>query len=155
PAGDANLVAYVRDTLLPEVGQRLEKATGYKSYFYGNFSRPDRDKWETVPPTARYGTHYVGLRNRIAILSESYSYASYKDRVLASRGFVQAICEYAAANKEKIRKLLAAARDATVRGGSESNGEGRVVLQSKPAPVGRPHALLGYVEELKDGKRIR
>src|SRR5262249_46005101 len=84
-----------------------------------------------------------------------YAYASYKDRVLASRGFVQAISEYAAANKDKIRKLLTAARDATVRGGAESNGDGRVVLQSKPAPVGRPHTLLGYVEEMKDGKRVR
>ena len=46
-------------------------------------------RWETVPATPRYGTQYVGLRNRIAILSESYIYAPFKDRVLASRDFVR------------------------------------------------------------------
>jgi dipeptidyl aminopeptidase/acylaminoacyl peptidase len=154
PAGDATVIRYVRDTLLPDVGKRLKKATGYESYFYGNFS-PDRSRWETVPPTPRYGTHYVGLRHRIAILSESYAYAPFKDRVLASRGFVRAICAYAATNKEAIHKLLSAARDRTVRAGTELKESDRVVLQSKSAPVGRPHPLLGYVEEVKDGRRVR
>lgn len=145
PAGDPNLVTFVRDEMLPDVSRRLEKATGYHSYFYGNFSRNDRSRWETVPPTPRYGTHYVGLRNRISILSESYSYAPFKDRVLASRGFVKSILEYTAENKEKIRKLLSAAR--------ESPPE-QLVLRQKPAPVGRPQQLLGFVEEQKDGRRV-
>ena len=38
PAGDPKLIALVRDELLPEVGRRLEKRSGYKSFFYGNFS---------------------------------------------------------------------------------------------------------------------
>lgn len=144
PAGDPKLATFVRDELLPDVSRHLEKATGFHSYFYGNFSR-DKSRWETVPPTPRYGTHYVSLRNRISILSESYSYAPFKDRVTASRGFVQGILEYTAENKDKVRKLLSAARDPK---------DQEIVLRQKAAPVGRPQQLLGFVEEQRDGRRV-
>ncbi len=153
PAGDSRLTAFVRDEALPDIGRRLEKRSGYHSYFYGNFS-PDRSRWETVPATPRYGTHYVGLRNRIAILTESYSHASYKDRVLASRDFVRSICEYAAANRDKIEKLLAEVRRDAIRAGKNPKEDDRIVLRQKAAPVGRPHQLFGYIEERKDGRRF-
>jgi hypothetical protein len=153
PAGDARVADYVRDELFADVGRRLEKKTGFKSFFYGNFS-PDRSLWETVPPTPRYGTHYIVLRNRIGILSESYSYASFKDRVLASKGFVQSICEHTLDNRDKVRKLLAEAREATVKAGQALAEKDKVVLQQKAAVVGRPVNVLGFVEEIKDGKRV-
>jgi dipeptidyl aminopeptidase/acylaminoacyl peptidase len=146
PAADQRVVAQVRDALLPDAGRRLEKETGYRSYFYGNFSA-DRARWETVPPTPRYGIHYVSLRNRIGVLSESYSYAPFKDRVLATRAFVKAICENAAENKDRLGKLLREARE-------DAKANDRIVLRSKPVPFGRPQQLLGFVEEVKDGKRI-
>jgi hypothetical protein len=153
PAGDPRVVTFVRDDMLPDVGRRLEKEAGYRSYFYGNFAG-DRSRWETVPPTPRYGIHYVGLRNRIAILSESYSYAPYKDRVLASRAFVKSICEYAADNRNRIGKMLDQVRRDTVRAGKEPKDTDRTVLRSRPAPVGRPHPFAGYVEEVKNGRRV-
>jgi dipeptidyl-peptidase 4 len=149
PAGDPGLIAFTRDELLPEVGRRMQKQTGYRSYFYGNFS-PDRAEWQTVLPTPRYGTHYVGLRNRVAILSESYIYASYKDRTLATKAFVKNIVEYTAENREKVSKLLTRAREGVI---DARPGE-KVVLQFRAAAQGRPHRLLGFVEEVKGGKRV-
>ncbi len=155
PAGDPRVVAEVRDSLPPEAGRRLEKETGYLSYFYGNFSA-DRSLWETVPPTPRYGTEYVGLRNRIAVLCESYTYATFKDRTLASRAFVKAVCEYTAANKDRLAKLLADARDETARANKPDAppNDRQIVLRSRPAPVGRPREFLGFEEEVKDGKHV-
>jgi hypothetical protein len=153
PAGDPRVSDFVRDELLPDAGRRLEQKTGFRSFFYGNFS-PDRSRWETVSPTPRYGIHYVGLRNRIAILSESYNYAAFKDRVRASKAFVQSIGEYTAENRDKIRRLLTEAREATVKAGQEPKEKDLVVLQHKPAVVGRPVNVLGFVEEMKDGKRV-
>jgi dipeptidyl-peptidase 4 len=147
-AGDAKLVSFLRDTLLPDVTRRLEQETKYKSYFYGNFT-PDRKGWETVPATPRYGIHYMGLRNRIAILSESYTYAPFKDRILATRGFVRAICEYLAEHKDQVRKLLDDARSAT----ANAKPGTPLVLREKPVPLPRPHQLLGYVEEQRNGRR--
>jgi hypothetical protein len=153
PAGDPRVIDFVRDELLADAGRRLEKKTGFRSFFYGNFSA-DRSLWETVPPTPRYGTHYVGLRNRIAVLSESYSYATFKDRVLASKAFVQSVCEFTRDNREKVGKLLAEVRAATVKAGQAPAVKDLVVLQHKPAVVGRPVNVLGFVEETRDGKRV-
>lgn len=147
PAGDPKLNAYVRDEMLPDVTKRLEKASGYKSYFYGNFS-PDRSRWETELPIPRFGTHYASLRGRVGILCESYVYAPFKDRVLASRDFVRSVFEFAADNKAKLGTLLKEARD-------PAKADAKVALRYRPAPVGRPHALLGFVEELKDGRRVK
>src|SRR5439155_353806 len=92
---------------------------------------------------------YVGLRHRIAILSESYSYAPFKDRVLASRGFVRSICEYVAANKARVRAQLAAAR-------GDTRADEEIVLRSKAVPLPKPHRLLGLVEATahKDSRRV-
>jgi dipeptidyl aminopeptidase/acylaminoacyl peptidase len=153
PSGDARVIALVRDELLPDVGRRLEKKAGYKSYFYGNFAG-DHSRWETVSPVPRYGTHYVGLRNRIAVLSESYTYAPFKDRVLAGKAFVQSIFEYVAENREKLRKLLSAARDDAVKAGTEPKETDLVALRHKAVALGRPVTILGYVEEKKDDRRV-
>jgi hypothetical protein len=141
PAGDPKVIALVRDELLPEVGRRLEKRSGYRSFFYGNFAA-DHTLWETVPAIPRYGTHYFGLRNRIGILSESYSYAPYRDRILATRDFVRLIFEYAAQNRGKVRTLLGDAREAAAD---------TVALRHRMAPLGQPVSVLGFEEEKKDG----
>jgi dipeptidyl aminopeptidase/acylaminoacyl peptidase/murein tripeptide amidase MpaA len=153
PIGDPKVVSYVRDVMMPDVTKRLESKTGYKSYFYGTISA-DRHKWETVPATPRYSTHYFGLRNRIGILSESYSYAPFKDRVLASKGFVRSIMHFTAEHKDAVARLLAEAREATVRAGREPQETDRLVLRQKSVPLGPPHQLLGYVEEVKNGRHI-
>jgi dipeptidyl-peptidase-4 len=153
PASDVSVVAAVRDELLPDVGRRLEKRSGFHSFFYGNFSR-DRTGWETVPATPRFGLHYVGLRNRIGILSESYSYASYKDRVLGSRDFARSIFEYAAENKDRLQKLLAEARERTVQAGQDPKPTDLVAVQQKAAPLDATVDFLGFVEEMKDGRRV-
>ncbi len=153
PAGDERLIRFTRDLMLPEVSRRLEKQTGYRSYFYGNFSS-DRRRWETVLPTPRYGTHYVGLRNRIAVLCESYSYAPYKERILASRAFVHNVCAYTAEQAETIAGRLAEARAAVVQAGHEPDGKDQIALRYKAIPLGRPVEILGFVEEQKDGRPV-
>lgn len=153
PAGDVRVIEEVRDHLLPEVGRRLLKDTGYKTFFYGNFAR-DRKRWLTVPATARYGTLYYGVRNRLSVLSEAYSYASYRDRVLATRDFVRTIFEYAAQNKNKIRKLIEKADADTIRAGAEPKATDMVAVQQKAAALDGTFDFLGYVEEEKNGRRV-
>lgn len=132
PAADAKLVAYSNDTLLPEISKRLKTATGFESFFYGNFNR-DRTQWTSYAASPRYGTQYIGLRNRVALLSESYSYASFADRVKASYGFVKAALESIAANPEQ---LAAATR--------VSGTPPRIALRSKTVAQEQPATVLGF-----------
>jgi hypothetical protein len=132
PACDVRLVDFTRDTLLPDVGARLKKHGGQLASFYGNFAK-DKTVWESYPAEPRYGTQYVGLRNRIGILCESYVYASFRDRVLASRDFVRSCFEFAAENHTALGKLL---KDA-------SAPRGKVALRHRQVPLGKEITIVG------------
>lgn len=142
PAADAPLIETVRDKLLPDVGKRLELRTGYKSFFYGDFS-PDHKKWLTYGAQPRFGLQYVAMRHRIAILSESYTYASFKDRVLAGRAFALGLFEYAAEHKDEIRKLEA-----------DPKTPDKIPLRTKTVARDKPYTALGWIEDEKDGKHV-
>ena len=146
PAGDAALTAFVRDELLPAVTARVKERHGFDTFFYGNFNA-DHTRWETFPAEARYGTTYTGLRNRIGILSEGYSYAPYQDRVLGTRDFVRECLEYVAAHGDRVRQALDAADEAARRG---PEGE-PIALRSAAKPRAEKATVLGFVEEERDG----
>ena len=135
PAASDGLIALVRDRLLTEASKRLKEA-GYDSFVYGNFS-PDRQRWDSYPAWPRYGVQYVALRNRIGILSESYSYAPYRDRVRASYGFVRGCLEAIVGQREAVRRQLALA----------DRPRELIALRTKPAAFGEPQTVWGFVEE--------
>ncbi len=139
PACAARLVDCTRDSLLPDVAMRLKQHGGYLASYYGNFAQGNK-VWETYPAQPRYGTQYVGLRNRIGILCESYVYAPYKERVLASRDFVLSCFEYAADNQDTLRKLL---KDATAP-------RARVALRHKTAALPKDITIAG----IEGGKTV-
>ena len=152
--GDQNIVKFTRDVLFPDVGKRLEKATGFHSFFYGNFTR-DKEGWETVPGTPRYGIHYVGLHNRIGILSESYSYASYKDRIIGGREFFRAIFVFCAEHKGDIMAMLDKAREQTILAGKDLKPDDRVSVRQKSTPLAKKSTLEGYEDAVRGGRRQR
>jgi hypothetical protein len=145
PATPGGIVEYTRDKFLPAVDKQLS-ASGYESFFYGNFNKA-HDRWDTYPDLPRYCTHYFGLRGTIGVLSEAYAYASYKDRVLATRDFVKGCLECAVAQADAIRQLLIDAeradREATT-----------FPIVSTPVALGE-FEILGYDEREQNGKSIR
>jgi hypothetical protein len=134
PACDAKLIDYGRDVLLPDLAERTKKFNGYLANYYGNFDKAKKF-WDTYPAQPRYGTQYLGLRHRFGILCESYVYASYKDRVLASRDFARACFDYAADNKDTIRKILKEAPVNAVKA--------KVALRHKRVPHGKEITVIG------------
>ena len=125
--------------LFPEVAKKLKAATGFDIAPYGNFSR-DRTKWETYPATPRYGVQYFALRGAIGVLSESYSYASFQDRVKATHAFVTACFEVAATKRKDLERAVSAPRI--------------VPLRTLTEPFTTKIGILGFEEIEKDGKRV-
>jgi hypothetical protein len=106
--GPQALADYMWNTLFPAVAAGLKKNYGYDSVPYGEFvdgANPSKG-WINEAIEARYGTNLVGLRNRLAILDENYSYADFKTRVLASFAFVRTVLEFTSANAEEIAALV-------------------------------------------------
>jgi len=147
PAGNAALLSYTHDTLLPQVRRRLMEECGYDSFYYGNFDR-EHTMWHvSYPATGRYSTPYFGLRNRLSILTEAYAYASYRDRVLSTRDFVRLCFETAAQNRTQIAAMIREADAETVRRGERPAGDDRVPLRNDTVASEGKIVIRGFVEE--------
>jgi hypothetical protein len=81
---------YTRDSLLPELRRRIRARDGFETFDYGNFEG-DPPAWFTYDDRPRFGTNYVGLRRRIAILSEAYSHDPFERRVRSTAAFAREI----------------------------------------------------------------
>jgi hypothetical protein len=103
---------FVREQLLPEVRRRMKARHGYETFWYGNFRNQEPDSlvagWETYEGTPRYGTNWIGLRGRMAVLSEAYSNADFRTRVLATRAFVREILGFVAERAAAVKAANAA-----------------------------------------------
>ncbi|MCC6429034.1 MAG: hypothetical protein IT435_19725 [Phycisphaerales bacterium] len=156
PAGDANIIDYTRSRLFPGITAGFAARTNQQTYWYGNFNGEWGDqselhtRWETFPAEGRYGTNYIGLRNRLSVLIETYTYAPYKDRVAATAEFVRSTLAYAAEHAQEIRSLVEKAD----RDDLEAPAGMQVAIRSREAPWPEKATILGYVEEMKDGHRV-
>jgi hypothetical protein len=148
PAGDARLIRYCRDDMMPAITREMLRKYEVPAFVYGDFNR-EHTVWESYPAEARYGTTYVGLRGRISILSEGYSYAPYRTRVLGTRDFVKSILEYAADNREAIRSVLKRVDADTIAGSAA-----RVAIRSEAIAAPENVKAAGFVHETRDGKSV-
>jgi dipeptidyl aminopeptidase/acylaminoacyl peptidase len=153
PAGDAELINFARDGMMPEISRRMEAASGYRSFFYGNFDR-EHTRWSTYPDQPRFGTPYRGLRNRIGVLAEAYAYASFKDRVLATQAFVTACFAFAAEHKDRIADLIDRADGSTVAAGEAPHPDDKVAIRSRLVPFPSPVTIPGFEMRDEGGRKV-
>jgi dipeptidyl aminopeptidase/acylaminoacyl peptidase len=144
PACDPKLIDFAQNKLFPAVGEKVKKATGFDTFTYGDFN-DTHEQWLTYGTGPRYGTQLYSLRGSLGVLSESYTYASFEDRVKASYAFVKANCEYVAENAAAVQKLVLDAQ----------KPRAKVALRTKAVAREKPLTVFGYVEEKKDGRTVR
>jgi Zinc carboxypeptidase len=65
--------------------------------------------WGTFEHVPRFHNNYVGLRNRFALLSEAYSYATFEDRIKATNYFMEEALTFAHQNADRLKQATAAA----------------------------------------------
>ncbi len=116
------LDAFLRTRLFPAVTETLAREDRLLVYYYGNFDgfeqRPKNNPpgWYTFDHRPRFNNSYVALRNRVAILSEAYSYLPFEERIFATKQFVAAILDYAATHAPAVRRAIVQAEAAPVAG---------------------------------------
>jgi hypothetical protein len=105
PAVDAGITRIARDEWMPAVTKAIQQKDGWALHSYGDVQgqQPDR-VWTTVEDLPRYTHNYWGLRNRFGILSETYSYLTFQERIQTAGRFVEEILNFAHANAGRIRK---------------------------------------------------
>ncbi|HYE58938.1 MAG TPA: M14 family metallopeptidase [Rhodothermales bacterium] len=114
PSTPTGITAFLRERLLPSVTATL-RAEGIETHYYGNLNeRPGVEGWTTFDHRARFVTNYGGLRGRVSILSEAYSYDPFDVRIRATKRFVEEILDYFQAHAAEVRALVATAPMAEV-----------------------------------------
>ncbi len=63
--------------------------------------------WNSFEALPRYHNSYVGMRNRFALLSEAYAYATFEDRIKASNYFMEESLNFAMQNADRLKKIAA------------------------------------------------
>lgn len=104
PAANPTIISWMRKEFFPTITMDLAKQNT-PIFYYGNFSR-DHKSWESYGHEPRYSTEYMGVRGKIGILVESYSYATYQRRVEASYQFIDACVTHLAKNSDKLANWL-------------------------------------------------
>ena len=82
----------------------------------GRGGPPPEPSWRSFDSRPRFNNNYIGLRNRIAVLSEAYSYASFSDRILATNRFVEQNLNYVNTNAGAVRKAVTEAEGRKIIG---------------------------------------
>jgi dipeptidyl-peptidase-4 len=156
PAGDQSIIGYARASFFPAIAADFADRTEYDSFWYGNFNgewgpkAEPKQRWETFPAEARFGTNYIGLRNRLSVLVETYTYSPFEDRVRATVEFVRSTLTTTALRADEIRRLIASADRHAVS--PERIGE-PIAIQTREAPWQDKVTIKGFVETEAEGRR--
>jgi Zinc carboxypeptidase len=149
PNTDPAIVRVLRQEWLPAVTRAVKEKDGWDIYHYGNVPAPEsrwaaaegtERGWYTFDWRPRFSNHYWGLRNRFGILSETYSYLTFEDRIRTARRFTEEVLDWAYANAARIRRVTQEA-DARSIVGAE------LAVRSRLERTGTTEILMGAVRE--------
>jgi len=116
PDTESGLLRFNRDELLPAVRRHMRQDFGIETFVYGNLPRNGKTQgWYQSAPDPRRITNYVGLRNRLSVLSEAACYLPFRQRVLATHHFVLTVLEEIGRQRSRVLSLTRGA-DARVIG---------------------------------------
>jgi hypothetical protein len=123
-AGMPSTTGYVSDSILPSVCKSVLDRSGIPIFFHGymNMKQGEQTTYSTYSHLPRYIVNYEGLRNRMAILSETFSHDSFEKRVLSNYLFLVSVLEYTNGHTNQIIKVVKDADDETVKMINEQGG---------------------------------
>lgn len=162
PSLDPRILSYHRDKMLPAITRTLLRQHKFRSYYYGNFSGPapkagekETRTWVAFDHRPRIGQNYCGLRNRLTILSEAYSYLDFRARVKVTEAFVEEIFKFAATNAAEILQLTKQVDADTIRN-AMSGKLPQLGVEYEIQPLAKPvDILVGEVTKIKNPRSGR
>ena len=160
PNTDSRLIDFERGKMLPAISKTMFDKHKFRTYYYGNFAtqeRMDREVdafreetkiWRTFDHRPRFGNNYCGLRNRLAILSEAYSYLDFKNRIAVTEAFVEEILKYTSSHSDEIVALIKRVDQEAIGGKPTQAG---IAFDLKPSDKA-VEILTGEVEKINNPK---
>lgn len=165
PNTSGAIMSILKDEWFPFITKNVKATHGWDTFYYGNASSPGGRgrrgagaapapadtppqpagprEWRTFEHVPRFHNNYVGLRNRFALLSEAYSYATFEDRIKATNYFLDEALTFAHRNAAKLMKAISAADGERISGTSQGT-------RAQIRRGGMIEILMGEVEEEKN-----
>jgi len=143
-AGMPGTTAFVIDSIFPAVTRSVLNRSGIPIFFHGymNTRQGEQTTYSTYSHLPRYLVNYMGLRNRMAILSETFSHDSFEKRVLSNYLFLISILEYTGSHSREIKDIIKNADDQTVKLLTEEAGKLKKGVVYEPGAAEKPVDLL-------------
>lgn len=146
PLNPASIVvqAWVRDTVLQELRQRMRVHHRIESFPYGNFIAQDSAAagWFTYDHRPRFGTNYAGVRGRVAILYEAYSHDEFPRRIRTSYAFLFELLDLISANADDVLDISREADRRATGWGTQPSSAPRIPIRSVMGPASRREVML-------------
>jgi hypothetical protein len=109
----------LRDVLLPTITKAAKEKHNENWWYYGGVSgQGDQRAWRSDAELAkpRYTSTYFGVRNKLGLLTETYSYASFQDRIDNTYWFLEESLGWVMRNGDRARKAVATAEGESIIG---------------------------------------
>ena len=110
PSTDPTITTLLRNTWFPWLTTSIRTKYGWDYYYYGNVEgargATGERAWRSFDHRPRFNNNYIGLRNRFALLSEAFAYASFKDRITATNRFVEESLDFITQNASRIGRIV-------------------------------------------------
>ena len=140
------ILDYHRQTMMPAIMKSLESNHKARAYYYGNFGRGNAApgeprRWNAFDWRPRAGQNYVGFRNRLTILSEAYSYLSFKRRIEVTEQFVEEILKYVDGHRDEIVALTRSLDDDWIKS-AQGTAELPLGVEYEMRPLPKPVEIL-------------
>ncbi len=140
-AGEPATYQYNNDVILPFITKKVKEKNGLHFGPFGDFST--REGWPlknfyTYNHHPRYVVNQFGLRNRMAILSESFAHERFYQRINSTYVFVQEILDYCNQHAKEIIQINQEAELAAIKNVTENAGKARKGVRFKMVPTANP-----------------
>lgn len=145
-AGEPAPSNYTADVMLPAIRDSVKRKYNLDFNWYGGFDYRDWPPTElrTYHHAPRYLTNNMGLRNRMAILSETFAHDRFYKRVHAANAFVNEILEFSNSHAGEIREINREADARVVERIEQEGGRYQNGVQFEMVALDEPLDLLSY-----------
>ena len=150
-AGHPGVQEYLDEEVLPYVTEKVRERAGYDTFYYGDFYEYPPKKFHGMYPEPRYLTNAMALKNRLAILVETFSHDRFERRVSANVSFILTLLEYTNTNASSITDLIVRINRDVITQIEEFGGTFHRGVQFGVKEPGVTGPLLTY--EVSGGKR--
>ena len=137
-AGHPAPTIYTGDKIFPFITEKVRDRSGIEIFWHGylRMREGEQSTFTAYSHLPRYMVNYMGLRNRMAILSETFAHDRFEKRILSNYYLLASLLEYTNQHGGEMLDLVKRADEETVEMIKNNTGELQKGVRYQLNPVG-------------------